>query len=247
MTNKVYDRARKMDLKSKIGIIGGGNLYHSPFLKAARPQIVSTPYGRVYYYLIGHCPLILRHGPNHNIPPHRINYQANIFAFKKMGRKYIFAFNSVGSCKKTIKPGEFLIPDDYISFNPPTFYNKECKHITPEISLKLRKILIKILKNLKFNFKDKGVYFQSQGPRCETKAEISLIKNFADVVGMTMANEATLAKELDLEYASVCSIDNWAHGLVKIPLTQEMVKKHELKIRGKIEKIVQEILKIKLK
>ncbi|MBL7142010.1 MTAP family purine nucleoside phosphorylase [Patescibacteria group bacterium] len=234
-----------MATKSKIGIIGGGNLYYLSFLKKTKLKSLVTPYGKAFYYLINNSPLILRHGEPKNKPPHKVNYQANIFAFNKLGVKYIFSFNSVGSCKRIIKPGEFLIPNDYINFDILTFYNKECRYITPEISPKLRKVLIKICKKLKFRFKDRGVYFQTKGPRFETKAEINLIKNFADVVGMTMAKEATLVKELDLEYTSLCSIDNYAHGVVKIPLTQEMVEKYELKIKGKIEKIVQEIFKIK--
>ncbi len=231
-----------MDNKIKIGFIGGGGLSHLTFLKKIKPRDLLTPYGKVFYYFIDGTPLILRHGPERNVPPHQVNYQANIFAFKKLGVKYICAFNSVGSCKRNIKPGEFLIPDDYISFSPLTFYSEECKHITPEVSPRLRKILIKILRELKFNFKSRGIYFQTRGPRYETRAEINLIKNFADVVGMTMANESTLARELDLEYAALCSIDNYAHGVVKTALTQKMVEKNELKIGKKIEKIVQKIL-----
>ncbi len=230
--------------KTKIGIIGGGNLYGLSVLKGKKVKTTSTPYGKVYYYLIGGHPLILRHGPIHNIPPHRIKYRANIFAFKKIGVTRIFAFNSVGSCKKTIKPGSFLIPDDYIDFTPPTFFQKKCRYITPEVSGRLRKILIGICRELKFDFKSKGVYFYSQGPRYETKAEIGLIKNFADVVGMTMSKEATLAGEMDLEYACLCSIDNWAHGLVKMPLAQKTVEEFETRIKFKIEKIIGKLLKL---
>ena len=235
-----------MTTKLKIGIVGGGNLYHLNFFKKARLKSLITPYGKTFYYLINDIPVIIRHGPHRNIPPHRVNYQANIFAFKKLGVKFVFAFNSVGSLKKSIKPGEFLIPHDYINFDILTFYNKKCRYTTPEISPKLRKVLTEILKKSKFNFKDKGVYFQTKGSRFETKAEINLIKNFADVVGMTIAKEATLSKELNLEYVSLCSIDNYANGVIKIPLTQEVVEKHESKIKGKIEKIIQEILKLKL-
>ncbi len=235
-----------MKNKNKIGIIGGGNLYHLSFLKKAKLKDLTTPHGRAFYYLINNCPLILRHGPNRNIPPHKINYQANIFAFKKLGVKYIFAFNSAGSLKKSIKPGEFLIPHDYINFDNPSFYDKQPKHITPEISPKLRKILTRIFKKLKFDFKNKGIYFQTKGPRLETKAEVNLIKNFADVVGMTMSNEATLSKELDLEYATSCSIDNYANGVIKMPLIQGLIQKHELKINKRIEKIIREILKLRL-
>lgn len=234
-----------MKNKNKIGIIGGGNLYHLSFLEKVKVKNLTTPYGRAFYYLINNCPLILRHGPNRNIPPHKVNHQANISVFKKLGVKYIFAFNSVGSLKKSIKPGEFLIPHDYINFNSPSFYNKQCKHVTPEISPKLRKTLTRIFKKLKFDVKNKGIYFQTKGPRFETKAEVNLIKNFANVVGMTMSNEATLSKELNLEYASTCCVDNYANGVIKTPLTQELIKKCELRTNKRIEKIIQEILKLK--
>jgi len=233
-----------MENKSRIGIIGGGNLYHLSFLSKLELKNYNTSYGEVFYYLTQGCPLILRHSVPNNKPPHKINYQANIKAFKDLGVKHIFSFNSVGSCKKPIKPGKFLIPHDYINFDTITFYNQEPRYTTPEISSKLRNVLINILKNLKFEFKSQGVHFQTRGPRYETKAEIKLIKKFADVVGMTMGKEATLARELDLEYASLCSVDNYAHGIVKRPLTQEIIKEHEIQVKDKIEKIIEGILKL---
>jgi len=114
--------------------------------------------------------------------------------------------------------------------------------VTPEISSKLRNVLIDVLKKLGYRFKNKGTYFQTRGPRFETKAEIRMIKKFADVVGMTMAHEATLARELGLEYASLCSIDNYANGALKIPLTQDLVEKYEKQIKEKTEKILKMIL-----
>ena len=107
-------------------------------------------------------------------------------------------------------------------------------------------ILFRIFKKSKFDVKNKGIYFQTKGPRFETKAEVNLIKNFANVVGMTMSNEATLSKELNLEYASTCCVDNYANGVIKTPLTQELIKKHELRTNKRIEKIIQESSKLKL-
>lgn len=233
--------------ENKIAIIGGGNLADLDILKEAKIKIMPTPYGKIEFYLIENFILINRHGLQLSIPPHRINHKANLFALKELGRKFIFSFNSVGSLKKEIKPGEILIPSDYINFRPQTFFDKKRKHITPEISQRLRKILIKILKKLNFKFHQKGVYFQTKGPRLETKAEINLIRNFADVVGMTMATEATLAKELDLEYASLCSIDNYAQGISKIPLVEEEIVANQRKSKEKIKKIIKEILSLKLK
>lgn len=225
------------------GIIGGGNLSNLDVLKKKKTRAISTPYGKVFYYSINKIPIILRHGLKGNIPPHKINYRANIFALKKLGLKFIFSFNSVGSLRKKIKPGNILIPSDYIDFDTLTFYEKNPKFITPQISEKLRKILIQILEKLNLKFFRKGVYFNTKGPRLETKAEISLIKNFADVVGMTMAKEATLANELGLEYASVCSVDNYAHGLIKKPLSIKDIRENQARNKKNIERIIEKILR----
>ncbi len=231
----------------KIAIIGGGSLADLSILKEARLKNISTPHGKVFYYLIKNVPLILRHGPKKNIPPHQINYKANLFALKKLGVKFIFSFNSVGSLKINLKPGMFLISSDYINLSDPiTFYDRKCFFVTPETSSKLMKILAKILRKLKLKFRTRGVYFNTRGPRLETKAEIKMIKNFADVVGMTMAKEATLSNELGIEYISLCTIDNFANGLVQRLLTQEEIGKNQKEAGKKIEKIINEILKLKL-
>lgn len=216
-------------------------------LKKAKLRKITTPYGKVNYYLANNFVFIARHGPGHDIPPHRINHRANIFALKELGVKFVFSFNSVGSLKKEIKPRTFLVPDDYIDFDTITFFDKEIAHITPEISQKLREILTRILKDLRIKFRDFGIYYQARGPRIETRAEIRMIKNFADVVGMTMAKEATLAKEAGLEYASLCSVDNYAHGIVRGTLDWEKVEKWQKANTKIVEKIIQEILRLTLK
>lgn len=227
-------------------IILGWNLKKMDFWLISHSEILITPYGKVHYFKLKDSLFLPRHGIKENLPPHKINHRANIFAIKKLGIKHIIAFNSVGSLKKDIKPGSFLIPSDYIDFNPPSFFEKESRFITPQLSADLREVLIRILRRLKIKFRDKGIYFQTKGPRLETKGEIRMIKNFADLVGMTMATEATLAQEIDLEYASLCSVDNYAHGISSTPLMVEEIRKNQLKMRKKIEKIIKEILKIKI-
>lgn len=231
-----------MENKIKRGIIGGGNLYHLSFLNEKKIEKIDTPYGDVFYFLIKNLPIILRHGIERKIPPHKINYLANIFAFKKLGVEKIYAFNSVGSLRKKIKPGMFLIPDSYINFETITFYDKECKHVVPGLSKLIRNDFINICQNFKFSFKKKGIYFQTKGPRYETKSEVCFLKNFAHVVGMTMGKEATLAREKNIDYASLNAIGNWANGVFKKPLSQKMVEKNESILNQKIEKIIKEIL-----
>lgn len=127
-----------------------------------------------------------------------------------------------------------------------TFYDKKRKHITPQLSPDLRKILIKILKKLNLKFHQRGIYFETKGPRLETKAEINLLKKFADVVGMTMAKEAALSQELNLKYVSLCSIDNFAHGIIKKMPSQKEIEENQRKSQKIIEKIIKEIFKLKL-
>ncbi len=226
--------------ESKIGIIGGKALEGI----SGRKRLISTPYGKAEYFSLGNSVLIYRHGEKSNIPPHKINHRANIFGLKKIGVKKIFAFNSVGSLKKNLRPGRFFIPDDFIDFDPPTFFDKKLIFVSPAISSRLRAVFLKVLKKLGMEFFDGGVYFNSRGPRLETRAEIRMISSFADVVGMTMAKEATLSNEMGIDYASLCSIDNLGQGIGKRPLRQKDIGDLQKKNKGKIKKIVEEILKL---
>jgi len=228
----------------KISIIGGMYIENLEFLNEFEEKIFSTDYGDVVYYLKGNVVLIQRHGKE-KLPPSKINYKANIKCIKELDCKYIFSFNSVGSLKRNIEPGTFLIPNDYIDFDPPTFYENNVQFVVPALSENLRDILIKILKKLRIKFKE-GVYFNTKGPRFETKAEINLIKNYADVVGMTMAKEATLANEMNIEYISLCSVDNYANGIVKPLLSEEEIRINQKNSLNKIEKIIKEILRLKI-
>ena len=239
-------------MEAKIAIIGGSGIYDPKIFKKEREVKIKTPFGfpsapiEIGDFSGRKIAFLVRHGKKHQFLPHKVNYKANIFALKKLGVKYIFGLNSVGSLKKEIKPGFFLIVSDYIDFDPPTFYEKNPEFITPQISEKLREALIKVLRKLKLKFWQKGVYFNSKGPRLETKAEINLIKNYADVVGMTMAKEATLAQEIGLEYVSLCSIDNYAHGISKKTLNQEEIAKNQKRNSKILEKIMTEISKFRV-
>lgn len=238
--------------KIKIAIIGGSGLCNLKGFKKYKEIKVKTPFGipstpiEILGFLGEKIVFLSRHGKNSSILPHKVNYRANIWALKKIGVKYIFSFNSTGSLKKEIKPGTFLIPSDYIDFDTLTFYDKNPEIITPKLSEKLRKALIKISRKLKLKFHSGGVYFNTKGPRLETKAEIKMIKNFADVVAMTMAKEATLANEAGLEYAAICSIDNYANGLVEKPLTMKEISEKQSEMKKTLERIIKEIFKLKL-
>lgn len=228
----------------KIGIIGGSGLVKAGLFSDYKKVKVRTPYGPRHLLNKGNIYYINRHGLNKLLPPHKINHKANIKALELAGVKHIIAFNSVGSLKKDLKPGTIVIPDDYINFfSIQTFFDKKIVHITPGLSEKLRRIIINSAKKLNLKVREKGVYFQTKGPRLETKAEIARIKQFAHIVGMTMANEATLAKESNIEYANISIVDNYAHGIVEEELSNEKIVKQAKKNLAMVEKLIEQIIK----
>jgi len=226
-----------------IGIIGGTSLLGTN-LGDFRGGFVGTEYGKVYILKGEDAIFIPRHGKERKIPPHRINHRANIKAFEKEGIKKIISMNSVGSLKKELKPGSIAVPDDYIALNTPTFYDDEIVHITPELDEELRQIIIKTAKDLGIKVIPKGIYFQTTGPRLETKAEINLMKNFADLVGMSLASEATLSQELGIGYASICSVDNYANGIIDEELDFEEVVEEASRDREDLRKLLLKLVEV---
>lgn len=231
-----------------LGIIGGTSLFGTELLAGAMERVVETPYGSVY--LLGariHRVEVLyipRHGKESTIPPHRINYRANIRAFKELGVVDIIGVTSVGSLKPEIPPQSLLVPHDYISLcSIPTFYDHELIHVTPELDEPLRRRIINAARSLGISIIDRGVYFQTLGPRLETKAEINLIKDYADVVGMNMASEATLATELGLRYANLSTVDNYAHGIIASEtLDYKAIVEAASRNRAKVERVLMKVI-----
>jgi 5'-methylthioadenosine phosphorylase len=208
-----------------IGVIGGSGLASPTLLSEPRDTFTVTPYGAPSgpVVLARHggvrVAFVARHGPAHRVPPHRVNHRANLWALKEAGADRILATSSVGSLKVPIRPGTFVVPHDYVAFwNIPTFFDEEVRHVTPSMDEGLRKVLLAAARTAKARAA-KGVYVQATGPRLETKAEIAFFKTLGDVVGMTVASEATLAAELGIPYAALCSVDNYCHGLTPKPLT----------------------------
>jgi len=226
-----------------LGIIGGTNFKGTKILKNLKGKTVATEYGNVDVLVNEKIAFLNRHGKSHNIPPHRINHKANIKALKKLGTTKIIGICSVGSLRKSIKPGSILIPSDYVNFwGIQTFFDSRIKHITPELDEALRKIIIKKSKQAGVKIIPEGIYVQTTGPRLETKAEIKILKNFCDVVGMNLASEATLAQELGIGYAGICSVDNYANGVVPKKLDFETVVKDSRKNSASVMKILIKIL-----
>lgn len=184
----------------------------------------------------GRYALLYRH--HGGAPPHRINHRANMMALSRYAGAVI-GIGSVGSLKRRIKPGTLVVPGDYLEFAPPTYHDQRIKHIVPYFDEVLRGRIIRAARKAKIKVVDGGVYAQTRGPRLETRAEVRLLADYADVVGMTVASEATLAQELGLGYAAICSVDNMAHGLSGRPLDMEDVKANAARNRRRVEAILE--------
>ena len=210
-----------------LAIIGGSGLGNIEGLEIIRREIVRTPYGQPSEPLIfgnlGSKEVIFlaRHGANHTLAPHNINYRANIWALQSVGVKSIISIASVGSIENSIKVGDFVIPHqiiDYTYGRNNTFFDgleNPVKHIdfTYPYDMSLREIIIQSVQKLKYNFVSEGVYAATQGPRLETAAEIDRYeKDGATIVGMTAMPEAALARELNLSYVAICPVANHAAG-----------------------------------
>ena len=209
-----------------IAIIGGSGLTNLKNLEITRRQVMRTPYGEpstplVYGRLGGQEAVFLaRHGHGHTIPPHAVNYRANIWALKESGATHVIAVNAVGGITN-LEPGGLMLPDqviDYTYGREHTFFGNDTKPVThidftfPYCD-ELRCVLINAAKAAGIALAETGTYGATQGPRFETIAEIRRMeRDGADIVGMTGMPETCLARELGLCYASISVIANPAAG-----------------------------------
>lgn len=239
---------------SVIGVIGGSGFYEFPELSQQKKISIETPYGNVDSITQGRLNnvdvfFVPRHGSAHNIPPHKVNYRANIDAFSRLGVESIIAFNATGGIGEKFGPGRFVIPDqviDYTYGREHTFYdgeNESLAHIefaTP-FNEKLRAALKQGATESDIDFQFGGTYGCTQGPRLETSAEIKkLQKDGCDLVGMTLMPEAALAREHDLAYASLSLIVNWCSGLSDEVISLDKIM---AQLESSIPKIREVILK----
>lgn len=238
--------------KVKIAIIGGTGFEN--LLENTRRLRLGTPYGISPPLRVGkisgrNVVFLPRHGPDHSVPPHRINYRANIYALYELGVQRILATNAVGAINLNFKPSDIVVPHDFVDFTKlrsATFYDEApVTHIDvsqpycPEI----RKLLIETAKKLGFHVWDKTVIVCTEGPRYETPAEIKMFRHLGcDVVGMTGIPESVLARELEMCYASICYVSNMAAGMQK-RLTALDVSKISKSVLPKIEQILIETIR----
>lgn len=216
-----------------LGIISGTILLHgTDILHDLTEKRFETDFGEVVVLVSSRAVLVPRHGidPDRYILPHCINHQATMRALKDLRVTEIISVNSTGSLKKHLTPGTLVVPDDFINLSGgPTIFETKAVHMTPTIDPTVRIKWLEAARKSGIDVIDGGVYWQTTGPRFETKAEIRMMAQFADLVGMTMASEAIVAKEMDIPYASLCSVDNYGHGLVDKELTMDEIIRHSRK------------------
>ncbi|MFW6040384.1 MAG: MTAP family purine nucleoside phosphorylase [Thermoplasmatota archaeon] len=204
---------------SGIGVIGGTSFKRWDSFNIIEEIDRTTPWGSPSSSIMKgdidgkEIFLLLRHGESHDIPPHRINNRANIYALQRHVDE-IIGISSAGALKENIDVPSISIPKDYVNFwGIQTFYDEKIKHITPSLSTNLREELITACEKIGKDVRKKDVYVKTEGPRLETKAEVKILKNFGDIVGMTLPPEATLCKEANVKYNCIVTIDNFAHGI----------------------------------
>lgn len=219
-----------------IAIIGGTGVYDPSILQNVYDTKVTTPYGVVTYkvgeYADKKVAFIPRHGSKHSIPPHLINYRANIWAIKKIGVTNIIATTAVGSLNLDMKPGDFVLVDQFLDFTKnrvSTFYEggeRGVVHldVTEPYCPQLRKIIKHAADELNLSIHEKGIYVCTEGPRFETPAEIKMFAKLGgDLVGMTNVPEVVLAHEAELCYSTVSMVTNYAAGISSQSLTHSEV------------------------
>lgn len=218
-----------------LAIIGGTGLYDPGMLQDPQPMVVSTPYGTASLFVgrfrgleIG---FLARHGVGHSVPPHRVNYRANVWALSHVGARRLVATAAVGSLRPELSPGRVVLVDQFLDFTrgrPSTFFEGEggVRHtdMTEPYARDLRAALAEAAERLGIPVTDHGTYVCTEGPRFETPAEIRMFAQLGgDVVGMTGVPEVVLANELGLAYATIAVVTNFAAGISKQPLTHEEV------------------------
>lgn len=220
-------------------IIGGSGMTQLSCLEISHRQIIRTPYGEPSGPLTfgkmknEDIVFLARHGHGHTIPPHAVNYRANLWALHSLKPLHVIAVASVGGIRADLTPGRLVVPDqiiDYTHGRKFTYFDRTDQRVTHiDFTLpycqKTRALLLKAARNANETIIDGGVYAATEGPRLETAAEINrLERDGADMVGMTGMPETALARELGLNYATIAVVANYAAGrgtnINAIPLTE---------------------------
>jgi len=239
----------------KIAIIGGTGVYRADMLDNTEEIKVNTFYGTVKLmtgeYKGRKVAFLTRHGKGHSVPPHMINYQANIMALKKLGVQQIIATAAVGSLNEKMKPLEFVLCDQFLDFTKmrkTTYFEgggTGVVHldVTDPYCARTRSFIEKQAKSLGLPIHNGGCYVCTEGPRFETPAEIRMFKQLGgDLAGMTSVPEVLLAREAGMCYATICMVTNYAAGISKEPLSHQEVLDAMQELSGNISRLIMNLL-----
>ncbi len=231
-----------MQEQAEIGIFGGTGIYDSGLLNESKEINVDTPYGKTSDSItIGNfkgrqIAFMPRHGKKHTIPPHMINFRANIWAFKELGIKRIIAPSAVGSLKEEFLPGHFALPSQFLDFTKSRIgsFSEDGKVIHISVAdpfcPQLQKTVLKAAENQNITLHKDCTYICIEGPRFSTKAESKFFKTTgADIIGMTLVPECQLAREAQICYVSISTVtdyDVWAEKPVTAKEVIETLSKN---------------------
>lgn len=242
-----------------LAIIGGTGLTKIEALDITNREIVHTPYGDPSGPVSHgewhgkHILFLPRHGYGHTIPPHKINYRANIWALREAGASKVLAVAAVGGISQEMQAGAIVVPDqiiDYTYSRITTYFEEGLQSVThidftQPYSETLRALIIQAGKSAKVDIIKQGTYAATQGPRLETTAEINrLERDGCHLVGMTGMPEAALARELELDYATCAVVANAAAGRGEGEITMQDIEKQLKAGMKKVGLIVQQLVKL---
>lgn len=235
----------------KAGIIGGTGFYDPGLLENEKEMMVATPFGDItlksgYYHNI-EVFFLPRHGEQHSVPPHLVNYRANIWALREAGVGVVLATAAVGSLNQEMQPGEIILVDQFLDFTksrPITFYEGgEVGVLHVDVTNPYCTSVCQHLKEtagrLQIGVHSKGTYVCTEGPRYETAAEIRMFQMLGgDLVGMTSVPEVVLAREVGLCYATLALVTNYAAGISPNPLSHREV----VEVMGKSQAVLRRLI-----
>jgi 5'-methylthioinosine phosphorylase len=244
-------------MTTTIAVIGGPRLTTLDTLQMTHRETLSTPYGEPSSPLIRgelggrNVVFLSRHGQHHTLPPHQINYRANLWVLHHIGVKQVIATAAVGGIRADMEPGMLAFPDqivDYTWGRHSTFFEDNLNEVThidfsepycPE----LREKLIQAARDLGMTAHESCTYGATQGPRLETAAEIRRMeRDGCDIVGMTGMPEAALARELGLSYAACAVVANWAAGKASGPIIMTDIERHLASGMDQVKQLLAQVI-----
>jgi len=244
----------KPEERAEIGIIGGSGLYDPEILEDVKELKIYTPYGLPSDFIIvgtlkgKRVAFLPRHGRAHRVPPHMINYRANIWALKELGVKRVISVSAVGSLREDYRPGDFVCPDQFIDMTKNRAYTFYDGPVVAHVSMadpfcpELRELCIRVAQRLGITMHERGTYVCIEGPRFSTRAESRLWRSFkADIIGMTLVPEVNLAREVRMCFVNIAMVtdyDVWAEK----PVTAHEVAKVMAENVEKVKKLLYELI-----